>query len=741
MSDNEIQVGDIFHWEMSRRQFLALGAATVGALALGTIPFAPRSGATPVRALNAHTPPTKFEREVFTLCEQCVWRCGVRAKVYNGKVYKLDGNPNHPHSNGMLCPRGQAGIAALYDPDRLQFPMVRAGDRGSGMWKRVTWNEALDYVAGKLQAIKQQFGAEAMVFSSTHNLSQIQFENLLRAYGSPNYGTQRSLCFNAMIIANLLTFGMQEPNRDYSAAKYIIYAGRNLAEAISNSETQDLVAAIARGARVVVLDPRFTKTASKATEWLPIRPGTDLAFFLAMLHVLVTEGLYDKEFVAKHTIGFDEVTKAVKPYTPEWAASKCEIPAATIRRIAREFALAAPHAFIHPNWRTSNFVNSFQAERAMAIINAISGNWNQPGGLFAGEDEEGGGLGSIPQPPYPRVTALRLDGVPWKYPLVPLEIGVYQEIRDAILAGKPYQAKGWFVYRQNPIAALPERRKTLQAFSKLDFIVTVDTTMNDTAWFSDVVLPEATYLERYDPLAVVGDGVFIRQPVVPALGESKSALWIFKELGTRLGLQDYFQYKDEEDYIRQQLKPLGVSLEELKAKGHYRPPTKPETHAELKFNTPSGKIELYSASLAKSNFPGVPIWQEPPAPPADQFYLLTGKVALHTQFSTQNNKLLHDLFPTNTVWIHTKPAAERGIKDGDWVYVESAAGKVKIKATVTEAIRPDCVYMPPGFGHLSKGNRVSYAQGASSSEVHLTYTDPVSGGQALSQTFVKVYKA
>ena len=741
MSDNEIKIGDTFHWEMSRRQFLKLGAFAAGALAIGAVPFSQAINIKTGRVSNRFAPPTKFDREVFTLCEQCVWRCGLRAKVVNGKVYKLDGNPNHPHSNGMLCPRGQAGIAALYDPDRLQFPMIRAGDRGSGMWKRISWDEALNHTAQKMQSLKQQFGAESMVFSSTHNLAQTQFENLLHAFGSPNYGTQRSQCFNAMIIANLITFGMQEPDRDYSAAKYIIYAGRNLAEAISNSETQDMMAAIARGTKVVLLDPRFTKSASKATEWLPIKPGTDLAFFLALLHVLITENLYDKDFVAKNTIGFDEVMKAVKSYTPEWAASKCEIPAATIRRIAREFALAAPHAFVHNNWRTSNFVNSFQAERAMAIMNAISGNWEQPGGLFPAAGEDSMPLGTIPQPPYPRVSALRLDGVPWKFPLVPLDIGVFQEVRDAILAEKPYPAHGWLVYRQNPIASLPERRKTLQAFSKLDFIVTIDTTMNDTAWFSDVVLPESHYLERYDPLAVVGDAVFIRQPVVEPLGESRSGLWIFKELSTRMGLQDYFQYQDEEDYLRQQIKPLGISLEELKAKGYYRPPSSGEAATELKFSTPSGKIELSSQSLAKNNFPAVPTWQEPPAPPADQFYLLTGKVAQHTQCSTQNNKLLQELFPENTLWIHPKPAAERGIKDGDWVYVESTAGKIKLKATVTEAIRPDCTFTTPGFGHLSKGTRVSYGKGASDSEIHLTYTDPASGGQALSQTFVKVYKA
>ncbi len=740
MGDREIKVGEIFTWEMSRRQFLGLSAAAASALAVGTAGFT--RAETPASASPAqlpHTPPVHFDREVYTLCEQCVWRCGLRAKILNGKVCKLDGNPNHPHSNGMLCPRGQAGIAAANDPDRLQFPMVRAGDRGSGLWRRVTWDEALNYAAQKMLSLKQQFGAESMVFSATHCLAQSQFENLLRAFGSPNYGTQRSLCFNAMIMAGLTTFGIQEPDRDYTAAEYIIYAGRNLAESISNSETQALMAAIARGTKVVLLDPRFTKTASKATEWLPIRPGTDLAFFLALLQVIISEKLYDKDFVTKYTVGFDEVANAVKGYTPEWAASKTEIPAATIRHIAREFALAAPHGFAHPNWRTSNFVNSFQAERAISILNAIVGNWGQPGGLQPSAGENAIPLGAPPQPPYPRVTALRLDGVPFKYPLVPLEIGVFQEIRDAILAGKPYPARGWFVYRQNPIASLPERRKTLDAFSKLDFIVTVDTTMNDTAWFSDVVLPEASYLERYDPLSVVGDAVFIRQPAVNPLGESKSGLCIFKELGTRLGLQDYFQYKDDEDYIRQQVAPLGVTLEELKAKGYFRPPAAAQD--EFKFDTPSGKIELSSSSLAKNNFPAVPVWQEPPSPPADQFYLLTGKVAQHTQFSTQNNRLLHELFPQNTVWIHPLPAAARGIKDGDEVIVESKAGKVTLKATVTEGIRPDCVYTTPGFGHLSKGTRTSYGEGASDSDLHLTFTDPASGGQALSQTFVTVVAA
>lgn len=735
---------------LSRRQFIGLGAGMVaGAAALNSIDLLDlvdggRQPQAPYR--SDYYPPTEFEREVFTLCEQCVWRCGVRAKVKDGRLYKLEGNPFHPHSRGMLCPRGQAGIATLYDPDRLKYPMIRSGPRGSGQWRRATWDEALDYVAARMLEIKEKYGPEAMIFSSTHNLIQVQFENLLKAFGSPNYGTQRSLCFNAMITANLLTFGLEEPGRDYSQTRYIIYTGRNMLDAISNSEAQDLVAALARGAKVVVLDPRFTKTAAKATEWLPVKPGTDLAFHLALIQVIIEEGLYDADFVANHTVGFEEVKEASRGYTPEWAASKCEIPAETIRRIAREFALAAPQAFAHPNWRTSNFINSFQTQRAIAVLNALVGSWARPGSLLPAAGEEGGvALGSIPQPPYPRVSALRLDGVPWKYPLVPLKLGVFQEIRDNILTGEPYPAHGWFISRQNPVNSLPERRKTIEAFNKLDFIVTVDIAMNDTAWFSDVVLPEATYLERYDPLAVVDGTLFIRQPVVEPMYESKPGLWIFKELGNRLGLGDYFQYQDEEDYLRQQLAPVGISLEELKEKGYYRPPAQPAGEEEpvhsFAVNTPSGKIELASQTLANSGFSPVPVWEEPVTNEPGTFFLLTGKVAQHTQFATHNNRLLHERVPTNPMWINPIPAAELGLHDGDEIWVESDGGRVKTTARVTEQIRPDCVYMTPGFGHVSKGLVTAYGKGASDSDLHLTFTDPVSGSQALSQTRVRVEKA
>ena len=719
---------------ISRRDFLKISGAGVGALVLGQ--FIPPQVAEAARASGLLD--ATGSGYIPSMCEMCVWRCGLLAKVDSGKVVKLEGNPQHPHSLGHLCPRGQSGLMNTYDPDRVLSPLIRVGKRGEGLFRKASWEEALDMLAENMLSIKKNYGAEAMVFSTTHCLSQVQFENLLNSFGSPNYGTQRSLCFNAMIVSNLMTYGMEEPDRKYDNLKYILLTGRNLMEAISTSETSALSQAIDRGAKVVYLDPRYTKTAAKASEWLPIRPGTDLAFHLAMLNVIVGEKLYNTNFVAQYTNGFDKLVGPVAQYPPEWAASITGVPVDTIRRIAREFAAAAPDALAHNGWRTSNFVNSFQTERAIAILNAIVGNWNTA--MFPAAGEGSGGLGAPTQPPYPRVSAQRLDGVPWKYPFVPLSIGVFQEMREAMLNEQPYPAHGWLISRQNPALSLPDRGKTLQVFQKMDFIATIDIIMNDTAWFSDVVLPEASYLERYDPLNIVGDKAFIRQPVIAPQGEGKSTLWIYKELGTRLGLKDYFQYADEEDYLKQQLAPLGVSLDQVKQQGYVQLPAADTKLPAFQWGTPSGKIELFSSTLDKGGFPGVPEWQEPLAPKAGEFYLLTGKVAQYTQMGTQNNQYLHKYADPPRLWMNAQTARSMGLADNDTVEVASSVGKVQIQLLATQAIRPDCVYMTPGFGHMSKGLRVAYGEGASDSDLHETYTDPVSGSQALSQTFVTVKK-
>jgi thiosulfate reductase / polysulfide reductase chain A len=722
--------------KISRREFLKLGGIGLGGLAASQLIAPPVA-----RAARLRMDDPNGDGYIPTMCEMCVWRCGVRARVKDGRVVKLEGNPDNPHSKGMLCARGQSGLMNTYDPDRVLTPLVRVGKRGEGLFRKASWDEALDITAKAMLKIKEKYGPEAMVFSSTHNLSQRQFENLLYGFGSPNYGTQRSLCFNAMITAFLLTYGIEEPSRNYDNVEYVLMVGRNMMEAISTSETHELSAAISRGAKLVYLDPRFTKTAAKSSEWIPIRPGTDSAFLLAMINVITTNQLADCEFVKQYVVGCDGIQEAMSTYTPEWAEQITGVSAATIDRIAREYAAAKHNAMAHPGWRTSNFINSFQTERAIATLNALSGNVLTPGGCLSADTAgEEAGLGAPPQPPYPRISALRLDGAGWKYPLVPLKLGVFQELRDAIISGEPYQAHGWFISRQNPVLSLPDRQRTLEAFSKMDFIAVVDIIPNDSAWFADVILPESSYLERYDPLLVVGDKAWLRQPVIEPQGDAKSALWIYKQLGERLGLGDYFQYTDEQDYINQQLAPLGVTLDDISTRGYAEMPSSGD-NGEIVFNTPSGKIEVYSETLAKAGFSPWPTWEEPPQPKPGTFNLLTGKVGQHTQMGTQNNQLLHKYQDDPLLWMHPDAADNLGLTNGDLVEVTSEVGKVKVGLHVTKAIRSDCVYLTPGFGHLSKGLRTAYGVGVSDSVLHVTYVDPISGGQALSQTFVSVKKA
>jgi thiosulfate reductase/polysulfide reductase chain A len=726
------------HKTLSRQEFLKLGSTAVGSVALGSI--LPSKVVSTARA--AGLVDAKGNGYIPTMCEMCVWRCGVLAKVQDGRVVKLEGNPEHPHSKGRLCARGQSGLMNTYDPDRILQPLIRVGKRGEGLFRKASWDEALDMLAENMQHIKDTYGPEAMIFSSTHNLSQLQFENLLNGFGSPNYGTQRSLCFNAMVTAFLMTYGIEEPSRNYDDVEFILLTGRNLAEAISTSETTELVHAVDRGATLVYLDPRFTKTAAMATDWIPIRPGTDSAFLLAMINVIIGEELADCDFVKKYVVGCDDMPTVFIQYTPEWAADITGVDADKIRCIARQYAAAGTKAMAHPGWRSSNFVNSFQTERAIATLNALSGNVLTPGGCLGATnpEESGVNLGSPPQPGYPRVTARRLDGVPWKYPLVPLKLGVFQELRDAIVTGEPYQAHGWFISRQNPALSLPDRKRTLEAFSKLDFIAVIDILANDTAWYADVILPESSYLERYDPLLVVDKNVYIRQPVIEPIGDTRSTLWIYKQLGERLGLGDYFQYKDEEDYIRQQLAPLGFDLEDITSKG-YVVPDGPKEDKEITFNTPSGKIEIYSETLKNSGYSPWPTWEAPPVPSEDQFYLLTGKVGQQTQSATQNNQYLHKYEDKPRVWIHPSVAAKYDIQTDDYIKLTSSVGEATEQALVTEAIRPDCVFMTFGYGHRSKGLRTAYGVGASDSSLHESFVDPISGSQALTQTFVSITKA
>ena len=683
--------------------------------------------------------------EIPTTCDMCVNKCSLIAVVEGGVVKKLNPNPENPKSKGMLCARGNAGIQQLYDSARIKHPMIRTGERGEGKWKVVSWDEALDFAAQKLSAVKEKHGPQGTLWSSSESFQEVFFRNLGQAFGSPNSVRHPTLCLASVNLAYSLTFGTV-PSFDIQNARYIIMSGANRLESFITPDTMDLVdSTTERKARLIYLDPRFTKTAAKADEWYPIRPGTDLALILAMLHVILGENRYDKDFVTTYCNGFDLLTEHVKQYTPEWAAEETQIPAKDILRIAREFSDAAPRAIYYAGRRSSWSRDDFSMRRGQAILNAVVGNWDRQGGMVPNAKVE---LGELMFLPWDDPTAPRVDELDKNFPLAAKDDGVYLKLRENVIAGQPYPVKGWMIYKQDPMSAIPDQEKTLQMLRQMDFVGVIDIQMSDTAWYADVILPESTYLERLDPvemMAGIRPVVLYRQPVVKPLYDTKPAFEIVRGLAKRLNLSQYFDYTMEQ-WIAEQVKtlPLDLPLEYMKKHGVYSPSQFPKYGTTLtpdhRFVTKSGKIDLFSQRLQGAGYDPLPVYHPPSQVPSGQFRLVLGRHAFFTHASTTNNPWLNSFSPENALWIHPKSADSLGIKDADRVEVASGAGSIRIKARVTPKIRPDCVFMHHGYVKRSPWLRLANS-GGSDAQLLETAWDKVSGGAALHETFVKVRKA
>jgi len=412
--------------------------------------------------------------------------------------------------------------------------------------------------------------------------------------------------------------------------------------------------------------------------------------------------------------------------------------------IAREFAAHAPRAVIYRGRRSSWYTNDTEMRQAMAIANALVGNWDTPGGVVPNESI---GLGAPEPPEYPYPDVDRVDGIADRHPLANSGDGAWVELRDAVLADRPYPVRGWMIYKQNPMQILPDRRRTEAMFRKMDFVAAIDIVPSDSAWFADVILPESIYLERTDPIEEFNAPypfVGLRQQVVAPQFNTRPNLEIVQGLAARLGLSKYFDY-DMVRYHAAQLAPIGIGVDELGRTGVWTNRTGRQYGASrtpgFRFRTPSGKIELANERLRRSGLDPLPRYQPPAAAPAGRLRFLPGKQAYFTHAANQDNAWLHELCPENRLWIHTSAAAARGIADGDPVVVSSPIGAVTVAAFVTERIRPDCVHLPHGFGQTSGGLRRSHGAGASDQDLIEARWDRISGNAALHETFVRVEKA
>jgi thiosulfate reductase/polysulfide reductase chain A len=580
----------------------------------------------------------------------------------------------------------------------------------------------------------------------SHGIGGNFLKHTLKAYGSPNIAAPSfAQCRGPRDVGFELTFGegIGSPERtDIRNARCLVLIGSHLGENMHNTQVQEFAEAIANDATIIVADPRFSIAASKARHFLPVRPGTDLALLLAWMNVIVAEGLYDQSFVEQFGFGFDQFKAEVATRTPEWAYPETGIPPDLIRETAREMARHRPATLVHPGRHTTWYGDDAQRSRAIALLNALLGSWGRKGGFYYPSSMD---VPAYPYPAYPHSERGKVDNPDHRYPFASETIT--SGIREATLTGKPYPIKGWLVYATNLLQALPSQAETIRAIQGLDLMVVVDTLPSAIAGWADVVLPETTYLERYDDLNVElfrEPFVALRQPIVPPPGDQKPNWWIARELAARLGLGAYYPWKDVEEYLDFRLKAAGHSLAELKQKGLVKGPKPPlyfEDGIAPEFATPTGKVEFYSTQLASAGFDPIPRYQRPADGPPGSFRLLYGRAPVHTFSRTQTNPILRDAMSENEVWVNAAVGARLGLESGDYVTLRNQDGVVsnRVKARVTEAIRPECVYMVHGFGHTSKALRGAYLRGASDSQLITRYaTDPLMGGTGTNVNFVTI---
>jgi len=719
---------------ISRRGFLksSVAAAAVGAginspLVKGLVPRAHASGSRPQGEVTSQ----------YTACDMCFNRCGMIARKQNGVIKKLDPNPNCRKSRGMICAKGNAGVQHVYSPDRLKYPLMRKGKRGEGKWERVSWETALDYTAEQLLKIADEYTPCGVMFTPGVD-SQSRFVQMFcDVFGSYNYTNHESMCLLSRNRAYLDTFG-EVPTGDVLHSKYIIISGSNPMEAIMTPDTIDFIQAKKNGCKIVVLDPRFTKTAAIADEWHQIRPGTDMAFFLALSHVIVKE---ERFCCPDKTYGYDQFVEHIKDYTPEWAEKECGIPAEDITRIAKEITEAAPRAMVYPGRRSSDYEGSTQIMRSRAIVNVLLDNWDRPGGLMASREV---GVSSpdyeipwIPENPPDRVDAGVVPGL-FNH------VGSFQIMREAIIRQEPYPVRGWFSFKTNFMQTGANRQKTIRMLENIDFFVNIDIMMTDSAWFADVVLPGNSFLERDDPVhALQGSSAcacaFIREPVIDDMFDSRPPLWIIKELAKRMDLEHHFDFTMEE-FRQKQVKDLEGALEVMRQDGIYFNPSKAYGIYEGDpMKTLSGIKELYNQRYEQWGIEPMPVYSPPRKPRDDQFRMVVGRPAFFTQ-SRINNELLTEFMEENTLHMNPEPARKLGLEDGDMVEVESSAGKGRLRLEIDEGIEKQTVYMVTGFGALSPQMSLIYNKGASIAEVLEDERDSICGNMAMHETFVNVRK-
>ena len=819
--------------KLSRRSFLkatGTGAAIVAA--------APYLDLTAFRTSEAVASTGVDEKWVHGMCSFCMFGCPIKAKVVDGRIESIQGVDGMPVLEGKICAKGRSAIDRLYRPDRLKYPLKRVGKRGEGKFKRITWEEAIGEITGHMKKYRDEGHPEAAAFlwgCPMQTPSLDFFDYFRQVYGTPNFSHfHGDSCYSSGAIGNMMT-GIPPFTFmcDFSEARYTVHIGYNPTTGSWTPGGVWTMRAVAEGLKkdleLEIVDPRMEEDGAMFN-WTPIRPDTDIAFALGLIHVILREDLYDATFVSKYTnapflirtdnglpikdangkylvwdlmvdkgkphdskeitpalygryevngiyckTAFQLLRERVEDYTPEKVAKICDIPqgADKVREIARKLGNFKPRSSVQiSSVAAAKQANVIQKIRAFGILNILLGNFDKPGGLYFLQPPISGGpyymsfgkpLGKKP----PKINVPNVDYDPKLYPFGSIDMPVAPRYYSAVSEGKPYPIRMLFITSVNMFnhPSAPTKKMLKDA----EFVVVCENWPTITVDWADIVLPDATYLER----ETVRQSTWSTYPfiasreIVKPPAEVKPLAEVFLEIGKKLGLNEYFDFTIE-DWYNKQLEPLGIDIKHLKEKGPYYKYDKvygkfPYKEKPYKPTSRSGKLEIYSIWLAEDFYhnPDSPYQNNPDVDPVphdfrtmrtnlgrDEFYLVTGKSAINAHSSSAGNRYLNEQYLADGIglhrlWIGSERAKELGIKDTDVAWIESreTGAKSKAKIKVTGAIHPTTAFVYHQFGAYSKGIKNDVGPvGILDNDFQPQNVEPLSGGVGRCQMIVKIHK-
>jgi formate dehydrogenase (coenzyme F420) alpha subunit len=653
----------------------------------------------------------KSGREVLTDCTLCYHSCGTVVTVEDGRAIGVKGLKSHPLNRGMLCPKGRAALENIYDPDRLKYPLKKI----NGSFERITWDRALTEIAGKLLTLKKEFAPSVLgVFSGSIGVENLEMAGLTHrfeaAFGSPNFFSVESICYRMRIRTRQITFG-KYPSEELDSNLYVLW-GHNPQE----SDFPLLLAMnrnVKKGAKLVVIDPKRISLADRADMYIKIRPGTDGALALAMIHVIVNERLYDSDYIEKHASGFDGLVPHIQKYTPEWAEKITWVPASDIRKLARLFAGTKGASIYQGTCTQDQTANGTQNSRAFSVLQIITGNINNPGGWVINPGLSLGNVGmTVEEEP------LGADRYPLFYEIrgKKSHFGVVTCVPESI----PEKIKAFLVVGGNPVVSMSDSNAFREAFKKLELLVVHDLFMTETAELAHYVLPACSHLEKWGLAYTynVCHGLpylMLRKKAIEPLYESWSEWRLFTELAKKLGIGDMFPWQSEEELVSFELGPTGLTFEQLLSEKPEGVFFKEKIYGmrEEGFPTLSRKFEIYSNVLKEIGVDPLPTYLEPQRSPSSSPELLekyplilsTGnrnRYYTHGQF--RRVKSLREKNPEPKAEMGPQTAHIYGISDGDNVIVETNRGHAKMKALVSESVAEGIVLVPHGWSGEANAN-------------------------------------